>query len=407
MHAVDHAPLRRSDGLPVTHATGMLGAVLGPMHIGQDIHLIDRWDPERGAARSCSRPTSARGPGVGVPCEHHRPSRLHAGARGATPPRRARRRAGPARARRHAAALGIAIIRAYGSTEHPSVTGCSFDDPAEKRHGTDGARCPAWRSGCSTTDGARRCARQRGRDLVTRSRPVCGLHRPELTAAAFDADGWYRTGDMGVLDDDGFLTITDRLKDVIIRGGENISAAEVEERIAALPQLPKSRSWPRPTRAWASTRPRSCGSLPGVPRSRCTEITAVGARSGCTPKWPENCRVVADFPRTPSGKMRKVDLRHELRAAAGTDVGSPARTQLGRVFEDDRLGLEVRQETFPAALTTDARLLEPAERDPKSVRKLLWPDRAGPQLTGDRTGPVDVVGEHRGVEPVDRVVRDA
>ena len=53
----------------------------------------------------------------------------------------------------------------------------------------------------------------------------------------FDADGWYRSGDMGVLDADGFLTITDRVKDVIIRGGENISAAEIEEAIATLPQV--------------------------------------------------------------------------------------------------------------------------------------------------------------------------
>ncbi len=61
-----------------------------------------------------------------------------------------------------------------------------------------------------------------------------------LTAKAFDDDGWYHTGDIGVLDEDGDLTITDRKADIIIRGGENISALEVEEAAADHP-----RRWPK------------------------------------------------------------------------------------------------------------------------------------------------------------------
>ena len=56
-----------------------------------------------------------------------------------------------------------------------------------------------------------------------------------LTAKAFDDDGWYHTGDVESLDEDGYLTITDRKSDVIIRGGENISAVEVEETLLAMP----------------------------------------------------------------------------------------------------------------------------------------------------------------------------
>src|SRR5205823_13937350 len=56
-----------------------------------------------------------------------------------------------------------------------------------------------------------------------------------LTAGAFVGDGWYVTGDVGALDEDGYLTITDRKKDIIIRGGENISAAEIEELLLHLP----------------------------------------------------------------------------------------------------------------------------------------------------------------------------
>src|SRR3954464_13009165 len=67
-------------------------------------------------------------------------------------------------------------------------------------------------------------------EIVSRGPDCCiGYTDPALTSAAFDSDGWYHTGDVGVLDDEGYLTITDRLSDIIIRGGENISAQEVEE----------------------------------------------------------------------------------------------------------------------------------------------------------------------------------
>ena len=75
-------------------------------------------------------------------------------------------------------------------------------------------------------------------EIISRGPDCCvGYTDPELTARAFDEDGWYRTGDVGVLDDDGYLTITDRLSDVIIRGGENISAQEVEAAIYTHPEV--------------------------------------------------------------------------------------------------------------------------------------------------------------------------
>ena len=65
------------------------------------------------------------------------------------------------------------------------------------------------------------------------------LSRSELSEKAFDADGWYHTGDIGVLDEDGYMTITDRKADVIIRGGENVSAIEVEEMLLSMPRWPR------------------------------------------------------------------------------------------------------------------------------------------------------------------------
>ena len=75
-------------------------------------------------------------------------------------------------------------------------------------------------------------------EILSRGPDLClGYLDPELSAKAFDDDGWYHTGDIGVLDDDGYLTITDRKSDVIIRGGENISAIEVEEALLAMPEV--------------------------------------------------------------------------------------------------------------------------------------------------------------------------
>ncbi len=75
-------------------------------------------------------------------------------------------------------------------------------------------------------------------EIYSRGPDLClGYTDDELTAKAFDDDGWYRTGDVGVLDEDGYLTITDRKADVIIRGGENISALEVEEVLLTMPAV--------------------------------------------------------------------------------------------------------------------------------------------------------------------------
>ena len=121
-------------GSPVTHATGMLGAVLTPMELGEDIHLIDRWDPERvlqvmidadvGAGTGAAVFLASLLDHPGFSPEHAR--RIRRVGLGGAPV--------PIALGERAAAQGIAMVRAYGSTEHPSVTGSAFDDPPDKRH---------------------------------------------------------------------------------------------------------------------------------------------------------------------------------------------------------------------------------------------------------------------------------
>ena len=90
--------------------------------------------------------------------------------------------------------LGIQVYRSYGSTEHPSITGCYLEDPADKRMATDGHVMPGVEIRLDPETG----------EISSRGPDLCiGYTDPALTAQMFDADGWYRTGDVGVLDDDG------------------------------------------------------------------------------------------------------------------------------------------------------------------------------------------------------------
>ena len=146
----------------------------------------------------------------------------------------------------------------------------------------------------------------------------------------FDDDGWYRTGDVGVLDDDGYLTITDRVSDIIIRGGENISAQEVEELLLGRRRRRRGQRGRRarraPGRAGRRGRPRAGRARR---RRRSTTCAATSAAVGLArQKWPESLHEVADFPRTPSGKVQKFRLRHELRAGRLAPPGDATSSRL-------------------------------------------------------------------------------
>jgi acyl-CoA synthetase (AMP-forming)/AMP-acid ligase II len=301
-------------GSPVTHATGMLG-VLAPLTTGGDLHLIDRWDPAHVLDVMLAAGIGA-GTGASVflasLLDHPSFSARHAALMG---------RVGlggapvPVALGERAAARGIAIIRAYGSTEHPSTTGCRFDDPADRRHRTDGKALAGVELRLVDEAGADVAAGTPG-EILSRGPDLClGYTDPALTAAAFDRDGWYRTGDIGVLDEQGFLTITDRVKDVIIRGGENVSAAEVEEALQALPGVAE-------VAVVAAPDPRlgehACAVVRMRPYAEPVTLAAVRAHLEgvglARQKWPETLRLVDDFPRTASGKIRKVDLRAWLRS---------------------------------------------------------------------------------------------
>jgi acyl-CoA synthetase (AMP-forming)/AMP-acid ligase II len=217
-----------------------------------------------------------------------------------------------------ATALGISVIRMYGSTEHPSTTGCTHDEPLAKRVATDGRPLP----GCEI-----RIVDDAGHDLpagcageILSRGPDCfaGYSDAALTDAAFDGDGWYRTEDIGIVDDDGYLSITDRRKDIIIRGGENISAAEVEQLLLGLPGVAEVAVVAAPDPRLGEHAAGVFRMLPGTPSPTLDAVRDHLARAGLArQKWPEEVRVVEEFPRTPSGKIQKFALRDRLRGGWG------------------------------------------------------------------------------------------
>lgn len=291
-------------GAPVGHFIGMLSALLGSLIRQVPINLVDEWKPAHVLQLMSQENIGITG---GSPYfitsllehpdfrEEHLVTMPCAGLGGSpvlVPFAQRLER------------LGIRVMRSYGSTEHPTITGCRFDEPVEKRMLTDGHPLDGVEI---KVDDCGNIA-SRGPDLFA------GYTDADLTSAAFDAEGWYRTGDVGRIDLDGFLTITDRTSDIIIRGGENISAQEVEELILAIDGVFEVAVVAEADerfgeRAVAVVRTESASGLEDLDVVR-AHLAAAGLAKQ---KWPESIRLVSDFPRTPSGKIQKFVLREQLR----------------------------------------------------------------------------------------------
>ena len=212
-----------------------------------------------------------------------------------------------------AEAQGIRVVRSYGLTELPTVSGASPDEPGDLRTSTDGHGLPGVEIRIVTDDGTDAAPGEAG-EIVARGPDLfSGYTDAVLTDEFLDRDGWFATGDIGVVNE-GWLTITDRKKDVIIRNGVNVSPAEVENALLQLPAIAEVAVVGRPDaqtgeRAVAIVRLRPGEDAPDLEAVR-SHLATVGLGR---PKWPEEVRVVEDFPRTAAGKVKKFVLRNELR----------------------------------------------------------------------------------------------
>ena len=206
------------------------------------------------------------------------------------------------------AAFGAPLIGGWGLTESPINTMVHVDDPDEKKGTTDGRPCPGVSLRVSM-DGTE-CEPGHEGELRVKGPQVCmGYLDSSLDADAFDDDGWFRTGDLGVVDDGGWVSITGRLKDIIIRKGENISAKEIEDLLHAHPKVADVAVIGVPD---AASGERACAVVvtAGEHPITFTELTEhLLAAHLARHKVPEQLEFIATLPRNPTGKVLKKDLR--------------------------------------------------------------------------------------------------
>ncbi|MCR5979292.1 AMP-binding protein [Gordonia jinghuaiqii] len=213
---------------------------------------------------------------------------------------------------RRADGLGVRAFRCYGSTEHPTISSGSSDDPLEKRATTDGRITPGTR--VRVVDDADQDVEPGvdGEILVRGPEQFLGYTDATLDATSF-ADGWFRTGDIGHLDADGYLTITDRKKDIIVRGGENISSKEIEDALLAHPAIAEVAAVGMPDERYGEKVCVFVVLRPGAGLDLDAIRDHFTARGLARQKMPERLEVVDTLPRTASGKVRKPDLRTQIR----------------------------------------------------------------------------------------------
>jgi cyclohexanecarboxylate-CoA ligase len=298
---------------PLAHQTGFLYGLMMPILRGTPVVLQDVWRPARATEiiRSesvsfsmASTPflTDLAGQAEADP-DAFASFRLFLCA-GAPVPRDLVRRA--------TKAMNARISSGWGMSEMGAVTVTGPDDPDERVFETDGSPLPGVELRILALDGTVAGPDEEGR-LQLRADSLFGgyLKRPDLRG--LDAEGWFDTGDLARIDAEGYLRITGRSKDIIIRGGENVPVVEIENLIYGHPDVAEVAlvAMPDPRlgeRACAFVVPRA-----GVGPLTLEAVTAHLLAQGTARQYlPERLEVVDALPRTLTGKIQKFKLRDLL-----------------------------------------------------------------------------------------------
>jgi acyl-CoA synthetase (AMP-forming)/AMP-acid ligase II len=300
---------------PVTHITGYLYSLELSFAAGIKSVLMERWNAADAVAliaRHDASFTIAATPFlVELAAEVERqgvklPSMRLFGSGGAPVPQ-----AVVLRARR--ALPGCTVFRVYGSSEAPTVSlGVRPGDPEELGATTDGAIVNHEVRIVDAVTGAPLDTGQEGEILTRGPEVMLGYTRPEYTAEAFDAQGYFRTGDLGFVDARGYITISGRKKDLIIRGGENISPKEVEEILHRHPAVQEAAVVAMPHARLGETPCAYVVLRPGARLDHAEMVRFLDEARLARQKFPERLVVLPDLPRTASGKVLKTVLRQRL-----------------------------------------------------------------------------------------------
>jgi cyclohexanecarboxylate-CoA ligase len=314
---VDHLAISDRDrsgiAFPIAHIGGPINLMAGLLS-GATLILVDVFDPGPSSAFLASEDVTMAGSGTAfhlayLEAQRMRPDeplfpalRCCPGGGAPKPPglhERVKEELG-----------GAGIVSSWGLTEAPVLTMGRPSDPDEKLSATEGTPLPGVHLRVVGQDESQVGPRESGELRVRAPQVMLGYVDGDLDADGFDSEGYLKTGDLGMIDDDGYVRITGRSKEVVIRSGENIGTAEVEELLranqviadAAVIGLPDER-----------TGERVCAVLELVPGEAPLDVESVGEYLGSNglrrQAWPEQVEVLDVLPRTVAGKIDKMRLR--------------------------------------------------------------------------------------------------
>ncbi len=210
--------------------------------------------------------------------------------------------------------FGIPVIEAMGMTECASNVFANPQDPQRRKYGSPGLPCGVE---AKVVDAAGKALPpgEAGEILLRGANVMQGYYKsPELTCAAIDSDGWLRTGDLGYRDADGYYFITGRLKELIIKGGENIAPREIDEALLRHPGVLEAAAVGIPDPNYgqeilACVVPKP-GTVPTVEELRAFCLRELGKY-----KTPKIIRILDELPKGPSGKVQRLKLADSALAA--------------------------------------------------------------------------------------------
>ncbi len=228
----------------------------------------------------------------------------------------------PKKVARECQQLGIKLLSVYGSTESSPHAVVNLDDPLSRFIHTDGYAAAGVE--IKVVDDARKTLPPgcEGEEASRGPNVFMGyFDEPELTARALDEEGWYYSGDLCRMDEAGYIKITGRKKDIIVRGGENISSREVEDILLQHPKIHDACVVAMPDERLGE---RSCAYVVlKAPHHSLSleEVVAFFSRKRVAKyKYPEHIVVIEKLPRTASGKIQKFLLRKDIMRRLTQDV---------------------------------------------------------------------------------------
>ena len=309
---------------PVTHSTGLAMGLGAPLVAGGSVHLMDVWEPSAGLRRirehRCTTTTTAA-PFVQMAVDAYDPARddvstLRVWLCGGAPV--------PTTLVERVAGIwpDCQLLSLYGRSETFLTTVCGLDDPVDRVAESDGRPGEGVEMAILDEDGVPVATEYEGEIAQRGPGVMLGYwHDPERTAATFDAQGWCHSGDLGRVDAGGYLRVTGRLKDLIIRGGMNISAREVEEHLLAHPRVAAAAVVAMPDPRLGE---RACAFVvpSGDPPTFAELVDFLrNVRRIAPTKLPERLELVDALPMTATGKVRKAELRETIRARVESETG--------------------------------------------------------------------------------------